>query len=906
MPTRRISFANFNRRLILAGGREQTGPAALRRASGIAPECTSSILSRWGSNLLYSGINAIQLYYWNGTRYAYDGANLYANGSIIKTGFNGSRLCFNSAPPQGGLNDYLFINGGGITPFKIDPSGNVTNWGIVAPPNAMQANNNAPDQTTIDTFDSSSTNWTPTNAAVSNNNSEYQTGTGSLEVNPSAGPWRIVNTAIAPLNLGSYSGGDISLATDVIQFWLYFNGTFNSTWLQLDFDVDDGTFKKNWYTYAIGLISANSSNPNVTVRHDVNETLSFQQNQWQLITIPKSAFIRRGEAYQYDWFNVQAIRFSGGNFTSYALLDNFVLSGGCAMGAGPAVGQGGSEYDYYVVYRNLNTGSQSNPNPAAVKVFAVQDNSVQLSQIPISSDPQVTARDLYRTQATADASPGTPYYLDTIYDNTTTSYKDVYSDESYRLATTPWEPTVAVPPNTGAPYYVDAGNGYYFKLTTNGTTGSSPPTWVIPTTEWSAISTFLLGETIAPLKANGQFWIVTTPGVSGIFQPNWAAFATPGDTITDGTVVWTNQGTKTTTDNTAVWTFQGINSTPTLSNEAIDLDNAPPQSTYGFAYFNPDDNCMYWTLDSAAYGVVYQSPPAQPESVGTQYRVSGTDDPTQALAEYDGVLWLLSNEHAWYGQGTFPSVKWVPVMGAKGTTQPFTVLRVPGVGIMYWNNDAFYILNWGVSNLIGFTQLAPIFRGQAEEDVPAWSYVNPPVWAALIKDEVLVSDGKTLTLALGYDGIPQGGVDWRIPGPVMTAAYHDEQTGEVQACWGSNIYQFEVPGVLTDGGTPIAFEMQSSGDMPDAGAEFTTQRIYLSLNAPQDQQVSPTLIVDGTELALPPLTGTGARKTFEYSNKLFGRLFDGVRLNANLTGRIEVFRIDVDVYLGEQQAAAAG
>src|ERR1017187_4399947 len=42
-------------------------------------------------------------------------------------------------------------------------------------------------------------------------------------------------------------------------------------------------------------------------------------------------------------------------------LDYFTLMGGCAMGAGPAVANSGSEYDYYTVYRNLVTGSQSNP-----------------------------------------------------------------------------------------------------------------------------------------------------------------------------------------------------------------------------------------------------------------------------------------------------------------------------------------------------------------------------------------------------------------------------------------------------------------------------------------------------------------------------------------------------------------
>src|SRR5579859_4645680 len=114
MPTRRISFTNFDRRLVLSGGREQmAAPNGLRRASGVAQELTGSVLSRWGSVSLYP-INAIQLYYWNGHRYQYDGANLYRDGVSVKAGFNGGRLVFNSMPPQEGLQDYLFVLGGGI------------------------------------------------------------------------------------------------------------------------------------------------------------------------------------------------------------------------------------------------------------------------------------------------------------------------------------------------------------------------------------------------------------------------------------------------------------------------------------------------------------------------------------------------------------------------------------------------------------------------------------------------------------------------------------------------------------------------------------------------------------------------------------------------------------------------
>lgn len=924
MPSKRISFSNFQRRLQLSGGREQTGPAALRRASGISAEVTPSIWSRWGSNLLYPSIDAIQLYYWNDARYAYDGAILYRNGVSIRSGFNGGKLSFDSLPPQPGLPDYLFILGGGITPFKIDPSGNITNWGIVAPPNQVQANNNLPDQIVIDTLVSAASRWANNgNCAAANDAVEYIVGAGSLKITPSTnppnpGPWRAVNSTLIPgtpsQNLGTYSNGDISLQTDVIQFWLWIESTTNNQgWIEIDFDIGDGTFKHNYYSFSIGLLSSNSSNPNVTVHRATDETLTFQPQQWQQITIAKSQFTRVGLRYDLDWSSVQAVRFQGAYFDKFILLDNLTLSGGTALGAGPAVGNGGSEYDYFIVYRNTTTGSQSNPQPVASRVFNAQDNTVTLSDFPTSPDPQVDAIDIYRSQA----GGGIAFYLDTIYDLTQpVTYVDSYSDVSYRLTTTPWQASVTVPPNLGAPYYIDAGNGYYFKATTAAgtppiaqfTSGTTAPTWQVPTADWVAQGDFALADTVAPHQAQGYFFEVTTAGISGLTRPNWASALTPGNTVTDGTVIWTNTGLMTVKDGTAgvYWTFEGINSTPTLGNIAVLLDNAAPQSTYGWA-FGPYESEMFWTMDSAAgrQGYIYASPPGRPESVAQAYQVTGSDDPMQAVLEFDGVLWALSEKQAFQTSvgAAYPSYRFLPLEGAQGTTQPWTVLRVASIGIVYWAHDGIRMLNFGGSRLFGYASLAPIFRGQTEEDVPAWSYLNPPTWAARIKDEILFSDGTTLTLALAYDGMPEESLDWRIPGPIMTAAHYDAQTGEVQACWGGNIYQFEVPGALTDNSAPIPFEIQSPGDMPDVGADFTTQYLWLTFTAAIGETVTPTLILDGAEFVLPKLTGQGKRVTYEMKPSLPARFWDGVRLNASLTGRIEVFRLEGQVYLGEQQMA---
>jgi len=77
-----------------------------------------------------------------------------------------------------------------------------------------------------------------------------------------------------------------------------------------------------------------------------------------------------------------------------------------------------------------------------------------------------------------------------------------------------------------------------------------------PHATWGPYQAFILNETVAPMGANGQSWLVTAAGISSGLQPNWAAFSTVGDTLADGTVVWTNQGAHGTAGNTTVMVWK--------------------------------------------------------------------------------------------------------------------------------------------------------------------------------------------------------------------------------------------------------------------------------------------------------------------------------------------------------------
>lgn len=57
---------------------------------------------------------------------------------------------------------------------------------------------------------------------------------------------------------------------------------------------------------------------------------------------------------------------------------------------------------------------------------------------------------------------------------------------------------------------------------------------------WIAGTVYALGAERIPTARNGHYYAVTTAGTSGATEPTWPT--TSGATVTDGTVVWTEQG----------------------------------------------------------------------------------------------------------------------------------------------------------------------------------------------------------------------------------------------------------------------------------------------------------------------------------------------------------------------------
>lgn len=83
---------------------------------------------------------------------------------------------------------------------------------------------------------------------------------------------------------------------------------------------------------------------------------------------------------------------------------------------------------------------------------------------------------------------------------------------------------------------------------------------------WAASTAYALNDYVAPVTHNGRVYKCTTAGTSAATQPTWPT--TNGGTVTDGTVVWTEQ---------------------TTAMEAGTLPPEPAVGSYGRALYNPSD-----------------------------------------------------------------------------------------------------------------------------------------------------------------------------------------------------------------------------------------------------------------------------------------------------------------------------
>lgn len=935
----RVRIRNFSAGLWVTGGREFSptdaieldasgagasvgggNPISLRRAGGMNAVKTTTLRSRGGSTLIRAGANAHSLVRFGGVRYAGVGTTFINvdTGAVLKTGLSGNRLSFSKMPAQLGGPDYLFV-ADGTMPFKLALDGTISNWGIVAPSDGMTAQVGAQDVRIIDTMadppgSASSYTLTQTLIRVQKSDDATELPNGDLKLAFSESNHWMLHKALS-IDLSTYADGRVSLQSDAIALTMEQTGSgFVIFGLQMRFYLDP-TLKTDYYEAIISLISQTQTfkGPNINASSFAYD-YSFPMGLSEVGTleVPKSVFRRIGTNGK-GWESVGQIELSapamsqaaadygnpvggGPNFGAMAFFQNWQLIGGY-----PDLGT----YQYAETFLNSVTGSRSNSNPNYITVPNVDREPVTLTNFAVSTDPQVDQRELWRAVAVPNGSvPSDTLFLMAVIPIAQTTYIDgTVADIPIPFTVNVWQGGFTIP---AVGFFVDGGDGYYFKASA-GQTGSTLPAWNVPNSGGFFTNyPYVVGNTIFPRHNNlnkclFEVTSITGTKLSGATEPVWDGIAIAGSVVSGG-ITFTNKGQLTTTDGTVTWTLQGLNALETLQPTQLPLDNAPIPTTTLRAS-SPYQGIMF-SIDSANPGRLDYSPPGRPESFSGYVQVTDPDDPIQAIVIFNGNLYVWSVQRVFFvtvvSVTVLPALTEVlidynPVEGAPGTPYPFSVVS-SNQFLAYQAIEGLMKFDGATAFGFGMDALGVVFRGESAENLVAMQ-----IQVATYHDgEYVCSDAAHQTLAIDiYSN------RWRDVGVVTNALYTETDPalpfgGNLLATLENNIVTLEDPGTVTDAGSPIALNWQTASFRLATSQQTTIQRMYIDI-ALNGAVITPTLILDNQSIPLPPMTGTvRANPPYEWTLGLSGQMVAVLLEGDVANGLIELFGVEFDVEAGVQ------
>lgn len=363
-------------------------------------------------------------------------------------------------------------------------------------------------------------------------------------------------------------------------------------------------------------------------------------------------------------------------------------------------------------------------------------------------------------------------------------------------------------------------------------------------------------------------------------------------------------GTITTFD--TVVDFRGMFSAPyiadvdlpaVLSSTEVRLDNAPVPTTIREVLSHPHLGRAWW-LDSAEAnrGNLYFSPAGRPESTGGGEDggflsiTTQTDNVLQTIARWNDALYVFSNQGLYRVVGDDEPFASQEVFGVPGTVQPDTVVETP-FGLVWMATDGVRLFDGTQSQMLGNDALGPLFRGYDAENLVAFEGVT----AAYFKEDYFVGDGDNELLVLHLptqtwrqlalrDAYTLYGADDDVE---LIAGFARDDT----ALGSTQLVEDEAADLT------IAYQVQTGSKLTAVDTKGIIQRVFIDIDS-AGLQVTPTLVLDDSEIELAPLT-TAARETVEYARLDLSNLI-AIRLQAIVTNApIILYGIELDVYVPE-------
>ena len=265
------------------------------------------------------------------------------------------------------------------------------------------------------------------------------------------GSWRADLAVSEDLGIG---GGQN--ASDQFRLWIHASDPTAINQITVALDVNTGDFSLDYYSAVIpgtaltqsaaswtqvtmlraldanGLLNSNPDYLSIVQQINANGDPSGLLNQ-ALVQLSAAIlanalfFSRTGSTPGKDWGTVTAVRITIDVSAAVDVnLDAFDVIGSADAGV-VLVG----DYQYYITFDTAD-GHESNPSPPSVTV-TLNMQGAELTDVPVSPDPQVTARNIYREGGSLDG----PLRVGTLPDNVTTVYADVVGDQAAQAEDTP-------------------------------------------------------------------------------------------------------------------------------------------------------------------------------------------------------------------------------------------------------------------------------------------------------------------------------------------------------------------------------------------------------------------------------------------------------------------------------------
>lgn len=463
---------------------------------------------------------------------------------------------------------------------------------------------------------------------------------------------------------------------DYIHFSMNVDNLAGLNEMKILFDVGDGTFTRNFYTYSVRQndIVAGISNQLtqlgvaqlVSQRATIDEenaaesgnqgtTSSSAQSttgsaQWSEILFPISALERVGNDQTKSLQNVNAVQVL---FNASSAINVQFNSMSVLGGFAPDVGQIGAPYQYIIRARSSITGAVSNPSPPMRYGVTTRRGQVSV-YVPISypTDPQADTWDVFRFGGALTAYT----YIGSVPIGSTNAFLDTYGDDAVISSQQadyenfePW-PTIDLPFNQTASQV-------------NGTTA------VVTITD-------------ATLMSNVMRYL-------------------PGNLVQIGQQVYTLWTRPTQIPATSTFLFQFLENAGSFTNQVIKIYE-PAMANQVLPYLwgpTEEGGNIFGCGDSLRPGYVYFSKNFNPDAAPDNYNleVSPPSEPLLGGEVLNGYSYVASTDRWWQlrpsfgGQSQYTSVE-APV--GRGLAAPFGHCT-DGSKIYFVAKDGIYVTAGG-------------------------------------------------------------------------------------------------------------------------------------------------------------------------------------------------------------------